>query len=41
MLFYCYNRDGHGEVNFLRGVELSCDIYFYNLGAGYSRLRRC
>ncbi len=36
MLFYCYNRNGHGEVNFLRGVELSCDIYFYNLGAGYS-----
>ncbi len=36
MLFYCYNRNGHGELSFLRGLALSCDIYFYNLGAGYS-----
>ena len=36
MLFYCYNRTGHGEITFLRGVAYSCDIYFYNLGAGYS-----
>jgi penicillin-binding protein 2 len=36
MLFYCYNRTGHGEIAFLRGLALSCDIYFYNLGAGYS-----
>ncbi|MGB7537352.1 MAG: penicillin-binding protein 2 [Anaerolineales bacterium] len=36
MLFYCYNRSGHGVITFLRGLALSCDIYFYNLGAGYS-----
>jgi penicillin-binding protein 2 len=36
MLFYCYERNGHGEITFLRGLALSCDIYFYNLGAGYS-----
>jgi penicillin-binding protein 2 len=36
MLFYCYDRNGHGEITFLRGLALSCDIYFYNLGAGYS-----
>ncbi|MBN1438145.1 MAG: penicillin-binding protein 2 [Anaerolineales bacterium] len=36
MLFYCYDRTGHGEITFLRGLALSCDIYFYNLGAGYS-----
>jgi penicillin-binding protein 2 len=35
MLFYCYNREGHGEITFLRGLAESCDIYFYNLGAGY------
>jgi penicillin-binding protein 2 len=35
MLFYCYDRNGHGEITFLRGLALSCDIYFYNLGAGY------
>jgi penicillin-binding protein 2 len=35
MLFYCYKRDGHGEITFLRGLAQSCDIYFYNLGAGY------
>jgi penicillin-binding protein 2 len=36
MLFYCYDRNGHGVVTFLRGLSLSCDVYFYNLGAGYS-----
>ncbi len=35
MLFYCYNRKGHGVVNFLYGISQSCDIYFYNLGGGY------
>jgi penicillin-binding protein 2 len=35
MLFYCYNRQGHGVVNFLYGLSQSCDIYFYNLGGGY------
>jgi penicillin-binding protein 2 len=32
--FFCYNRNGHGAVNFLRGLSQSCDIYFYNLGGG-------
>jgi penicillin-binding protein 2 len=36
MLFYCYDRNGHGVMTFLRGLALSCDIYFYNLGGGYS-----
>ena len=35
MLFYCYNRKGHGVVNFLYGLSQSCDVYFYNLGGGY------
>lgn len=33
--FVCYDRNGHGMVNFLRGVALSCDVYFYKLGGGY------
>ncbi len=36
MLFYCYDRNGHGVVTFLKGLAYSCDVYFYNLGAGYS-----
>jgi penicillin-binding protein 2 len=36
MLFYCYNREGHGTITFLEGLAQSCDIYFYNLGGGYS-----
>lgn len=31
----CYNRAGHGEVNFIRGIAVSCDVYFYALGGGY------
>ncbi|HSM26223.1 MAG TPA: penicillin-binding transpeptidase domain-containing protein, partial [Anaerolineaceae bacterium] len=26
---------GHGYVNFIRGVALSCDVYFYKVGGGY------
>jgi len=33
--FVCYDRNGHGLVNFLKGVAVSCDVYFYKLGGGY------
>lgn len=26
---------GHGEVNFMKGVAQSCDVYFYKVGGGY------
>ena len=35
MLFYCWNRQGHGVVDFLTGIAQSCDVYFYSLGGGY------
>jgi len=31
-VYRCWNRTGHGLVNFTRGVAESCDIYFYHLG---------
>lgn len=33
--FVCWDRAGHGEVDWLRGVMLSCDVYFYKIGGGY------
>lgn len=33
--FYCWLRTGHGEVNMLRGLAHSCDVYFYQVGGGY------
>lgn len=33
--FVCWNRNGHGEVDWLKGVEQSCDVYFYKIGGGY------
>ena len=35
--FYCYSwqSGGHGQVNWLKGVEQSCDVYFYKIGGGY------
>lgn len=37
--YVCYTYkttgEGHGMVNFLRGVALSCDVYFYKVGGGY------
>ena len=33
--FFCYNRNGHGWLDFFHGVAYSCDVYFYKLGGGY------
>ncbi len=30
-----YDRNGHGICNFIKGVALSDDIYFYKIGGGY------
>lgn len=34
-LYYSYDRSGHGTCNFLKGVSLSDDVYFYKIGGGY------
>ncbi len=33
--YVCYDDLGHGRVSFLRGIALSCDVYFYKIGGGY------
>lgn len=33
--YVCYDALGHGRVSFLRGIALSCDVYFYKIGGGY------
>jgi penicillin-binding protein 2 len=30
--YRCWRDQGHGMVDFFRGIEESCDVYFYNLG---------
>ncbi len=32
----CWNRNGHGEMDWLHGVANSCDVYFYKIGGGYA-----
>ena len=29
--FHCWKRGGHGELDLVRGIEQSCDLYFYDL----------
>ena len=31
VIFRCHNREGHGELNLLQAVEVSCNIYFNHL----------
>ena len=31
--FRCWRREGHGEVDVERAMKVSCDIYYYNVGA--------
>lgn len=33
--YVCWEETGHGQVNWLKGVMLSCDVYFYKIGGGY------
>ena len=28
----CWNHDGHGDVTLAEAIEVSCDVYFYQLG---------
>ncbi len=31
-IFKCWDKKGHGYVNFIDGLANSCDVYFYNAG---------
>ncbi len=31
----CWLKTGHGNVDFLHGLAYSCDVYFWEIGAGY------
>ena len=33
--FVCHLETGHGMVDFLHGVSLSCNVYFYKVTGGY------
>lgn len=33
--YVCWDENGHGLVNFLWGIALSCDVYWYKVGGGY------
>jgi penicillin-binding protein 2 len=33
--FVCWDREGHGMVDFMRGVALSCNVYWHKVGGGY------
>lgn len=36
MEYHCWEDEvGHGQVDWLRGVEQSCDVYFYKIGGGF------
>jgi len=33
--YVCWERAGHGEVDWLHGIAWSCDMYFYKVSGGY------
>lgn len=33
--YVSYDRNGHGTCDFIKGVALSDDVYFYKIGGGY------
>jgi penicillin-binding protein 2 len=37
--FVCWNREGHGNVDFIHGIAHSCNVYFYKIGGGYEEDR--
>ena len=33
--YVCWDRNGHGAVDFVHGIAWSCNVYFYKIGGGY------
>ena len=33
--YVCWNPRGHGLVNYLKALQVSCDVYFYKISGGY------
>ena len=33
--FVCWKSDGHGRVDMLTAIEVSCNVYFYKVGGGF------
>jgi len=33
--FVCWKADGHGNVDFVRAIAWSCNVYFYKVGGGF------
>lgn len=33
--FVCWDREGHGDVDFVHGIAFSCNVYFYKIGGGF------
>ena len=33
--FFCWLRDGHGEVSVVSALAWSCNVFFYQVGGGY------
>lgn len=36
--FVCWLPGGHGQVDFIRGIAYSCDVYFYKIGGGFTSI---
>lgn len=34
---WCWKRSGHGVVDFMDAMAVSCDVYFYNVGLAFYR----
>lgn len=32
---YCWEHDGHGQMNLQSGITFSCDVVFYEIGKGF------
>lgn len=37
-LWKCWDKDGHGEVDLVRALRVSCDTYFYEIGKALHEL---
>ena len=34
-IMMCYNHSGHGAMNLVSGITMSCDVVFYEIGKGF------
>lgn len=38
-IFPCWKKEGHGQINLIKAIAQSCDVFFYIIGGGFEEIK--